>query len=352
MKHFTFKSIILFLVICSLLMVTLKLSISVYQAAAPLLGRILFPFLLAFLIHYLLAPILHRLTDTLNMHKTSAIVVLFVFFFSMLGLLLYKGFPLLVRELQEISEQLPYLVTLYTKFTSTIDDSTALFPEAVREEINALLLQFEQNVKQFVEKILYRLIHLFDDALVFLMVPVLVFYMLKDDEHLRDGLNRLIPNRYHTLTNRILTASHDAFGTYIRGQTILSTFIFVLSFLFFYFIQLKYAFVLSLFMGMMNIIPYFGPIIGTIPAMIVAVATSWPLVLYVVLIAMAIQLIESTLLSPYIMGKTAQLHPVMIILILLVSGEIAGMIGMMIAIPIVMIFRAIIAHVVRQEAMH
>lgn len=349
MKRINSKTVLLVIIGLLLAVVMVKLTIPFYKVISPYLWRVVFPFIIAIVISYLLYPILTKLTDVLNMHKTSAIVIIFISFFSLLGFFIYKGFPVFFRELQDLSEQLPQLVSLYEQLIHSIYDSTSLLPEAVHEQIHSLIVNLELTLEQYVEALLNRLVHLVDDFISLLMVPVLVFYMLKDYESIRRYIERFLPESRKRLTEQLLIAVHEAFSTYIRGQTILSFFIFTLTFLLFHLIDLKYAFVLSLFMGVMNIIPYFGPIIGTVPAAVVALASSGRLVIYVLMIAIIVQIIESILLSPYIMGKTARLHPIAIIFILLVSSEIGGIIGMIIAIPLIMIIRAIILNIKAQK---
>jgi len=304
--------------------------------------RVLVPFIIAILISYLLYPFLMILTDQLNMHRTSAIVVIFILFFSLLAVGFLKGIPLLIVQLEEISEQLPQLISLYEQFIYTLDDSIAYLPESIRSEINLFIIHIEGLLEQFVNRILERFVNAVHYIVSFLMIPVLVFYMLKDFKIIKNYVIKVVPKKYHDRLDGILPAVHEALGTYIRGQSILSLFIFTISWLLFSIIQLKYAFVLAIFMGLMNVIPYFGPIIGTLPALVIALAMSWQLVIYVLIIAILVQLVESSLLSPYIMGKTARLHPLAIIFILLVSSEVGGIVGMIVAIPLVMVVRAII----------
>ena len=349
MKRLNRTTIIILVILTVILLFTLKLISPLYGIIVAFIWRITLPFLLAIIISYLLYPILKKLTDVLNMHKSSAIVVIFIAFFSLVSFIIYKGFPVFFFELQDLSEQLPQLLTLYEQTIYSIYHSTSFLPEAVHEQIDSIIIDIELTLERYVERVMKRLINLFDDFVSFLMIPVLVFYMLKDFDKIRDYTYRFIPKQRKEIMERILIAIHEAFGTYIRGQMLLSLFIFTITFLLFLIIDLKYALVLSIFMGVMNVIPYFGPIIGTVPAIIIAFATSWQLVMYVIVIAFIVQIIESALLSPYIMGKTAKLHPIAIIFILLVSGELGGIVAMIIAIPSIMIIRAIILKVSAQK---
>lgn len=344
MKRINIFTTLIIVIIIIITLLIIKLTLPYYGTIIVFVWKIVMPFILAMVISYLLYPILKVLTDVFNMHRTSAISVIFITFFTIVSFVIYYGMPVLFMELEDLSEQLPQLVVLYEQMMFSIYDSTALLPEAAQEQIDLLIVNVQETIESYVKRLINRLIQSSDNLISLLIIPVLVFYLLKDFDKIKAYIHRLLPNERKDTIERLLGATHEAFGTYIRGQMVLSLFIFTITFLLFILIGLKYAFVLSLFMGLMNIIPYFGPIIGTIPAVIIAIATSWQLVIYVLIIAIIVQIIESTLLSPYIMGKTAQLHPIVIILILLVSSEFGGIIAMIVAIPSVMIVRAIFIH--------
>ncbi|NLI68872.1 MAG: AI-2E family transporter [Bacilli bacterium] len=303
--------------------------------------RIAFPFLAAILISYLLYPLLNKLTDALNMHRSSAIVVIFLSFFGTGSFLIYKSFPVFFRELQEFSAQIPELIEMYEAIIFSVYESTSYLPEGVQQQIDRIIDEIELTLEHYIQQIIDSFVHSFDYMVSFIMIPILVFYLLKDFPKIKDYCLTFLPKKHKTTFERILFAIHEAFATYIRGQLILSFFIFLLTFLLYNFIDLNYAFLLSMFSGIMNIIPYFGPIIGTTPAVVVAMATSWNSVIYVIIIGIIVQIAEGTLLSPYIMGKTAKLHPIAIIFILLVSSELGGIAAMIISIPLVMIIRSV-----------
>lgn len=341
--------LVIALIVVLLLYVIVTLFTPLLTIMFPFLWRVTLPFLVAILISYLLYPILNKLHHTFNMQRNSAIFIIFITFFSLLTFVIYEGMPVFYNEIQELKEQLPYLITLYDEFIVSFYQSASFFPDVIHEQLDSLIIELEATLKRYMEQLMKRLMHSFDLFIHFLMVPVLVFYLLKDMDNIRNYLFHYIPEQNKVVIHRTVIAMHQAIYTYIRGQTVLSLFIFILSFLLYKLIGLNYAFILSLFMGIMNVIPYFGPIIGTIPAIVVALATSWPLVLYVIIIAIIVQLIESTLLSPYIMGKTAKLHPIVIIFILLISSEIGGIIAMIVAIPFVMVIRAIILSLLNEK---
>lgn len=324
-----------------IIIIILFILIKILLPFSPLIWRIIFPFLMAIVISYLLYPLLNKLIKSANMHRTSAIVVIFLTFFGSTTYFIYRSFPVFFQELLELSTQLPQLVVMYNVLISSLYDSTQFLPEGIQTQLDLLVVEMESTIEKYVQKLVDLFVNMFDYMISIFMIPIIVFYLLKDFPKICENILKFFPEKRKQIIERILLAIHEAFGTYIRGQLVLSTFIFLLTFLLYKLIDLKYSLLLSMFVGVMNIIPYFGPILGTIPAVLIAVTISWNVVIYVILIALFVQIVEGTLLSPYIMGKTANLHPILIIFILLVSSEIGGIIAMIIAIPSVMIVRSI-----------
>jgi predicted PurR-regulated permease PerM len=108
---------------------------------------------------------------------------------------------------------------------------------------------------------------------------------------------------------------------------------------------MKYPLLLGFIIGITDIIPYFGPVIGAIPAVIIAATISNKMILIVIIIIFGLQFIEGNLLSPIIVGKSLHMHPIMIMAALLLGGEVGGVIGLLIAVPILAIIRVVLLHV-------
>src|SRR5699024_8808000 len=169
----------------------------------------------------------------------------------------------------------------------------------------------------------------------------LVFFMMKDfakwQEKIRTAYDKQIANRIE----QFLTNLDQRVGSYVKGQLILSTFITLISFIIYSILQIDYALFFAILIGVLNVIPFFGPIIGAIPVIFIALQTSWKMAFIVTVIMMLIQIIENSFLSPYILGKTINIHPMLVFLLLIIGAEIAGIIGMMFIIPVYLIIQSV-----------
>lgn len=315
-----------------------------YGAVFSFLWYLLAPFLIACLIAYLLHPIVCKLHE-LGMPKSIAILLIYLIFFGGGTYLVYQFYPTFLLQLRDLNEHLPDLVNMYETIIYQVYESTSLLPETVHEKIDQVITKVETDIEQFIGKIIGAITKIFDIIIWITVIPVLVFYFLKDYDHIKEYMKRFIPNQYLPEGSKLVHAVNESLGGYIRGQLIVSFFVGLVTYAVFQILELKYALLLGIIMGLTNIIPYFGPIIGAIPVIAIAITVSGKMVIYALIAIFAIQLIEGNFLAPYIVGKTTELHPVVIIFILLLGGQLGGVIGMILAVPFVTIMKVIIKHV-------
>lgn len=316
----------------------------IYKILFLFIGRLLAPFIIASFISYLLYPIILKLNQ-LKISKGFAVIIIYVLFFSIITFIFYKSFPVFVHQLQDLSEQLPHFMVMYEDVIYSLYESTSFLPEMVHLKMDDLITRIEASVEKQIEHVLEKVMNIFDFLIIITIIPVLVFYFLKDFGQMKQSLRKVIRVKHYQKFETVLRAIDKSFGGYIRGQLIISSAVMFITYVIYHTFQLKYALVLAVTMGLMNIIPYFGPIIGTVPAMLVAMTTSWKLVIIVLMSTVIVQLLENSFLSPYIMGKSVQIHPVIIIFTLLIGAEIGGILGMVIAIPTITIIRAIFVQI-------
>ena len=118
-----------------------------------------------------------------------------------------------------------------------------------------------------------------------------------------------------------------------RGQLLVCLVVGILAYVGYMLIGLPYALLLASIVGLMNVIPYLGPFIGAAPAVLVGLSESWKLALFVVAVNVVVQILESNVVSPQIVGRTLKLHPLVIILALLIGGQLGGILGLILAVP-------------------
>ncbi|MDQ0231539.1 AI-2E family transporter [Metabacillus malikii] len=326
----------------------------IYDVWAPLflmIKAILVPFLISGFITYLLHPVIEKLHRT-GVPRSLSILIIYLLFFGVIGYGFYRGIPVLISQLRDLSENFPRLSITYNDWIKTIHTHTNNWPEGVHERIDLMFQQTEEWLAKTVEKVINGLRGILDYMLLLAIIPFLVFYMLKDYELLKRTSWYLTPRKWRNPARKFLKDIDHSLGNYIRGQLLVCFIIGALAFVSLWFFNIKYPLILGLVIGITNIIPYFGPLIGAIPALIIAATMSGKSIMVVIIIIVVLQFLEGNILGPLIVGRSLHMHPIIIMLALLAGGEIAGVLGMMLAVPIVVILRVVIMHLVEIKRKH
>jgi len=322
-----------------------------YSVILSFLWKLFAPFIIAAFIAYLLHPMVQKMHE-LRMPKALAILLIYVVFFGGIGFAVYRLYPVIVHELHDLNDQLPQLMEMYSDLVYQLYEYTSFLPETVHDKMDSLLIQMENKVDRFIGKIVGMLTKVVDMVVLLTVIPVLVFYFLKDFDKIKNYLKKWIPPHYQGDTDKLVKSIDHSLGNYLRGLFFITLFVIVSTFIVLHLLHIKYALLLAIIMGITNIIPYFGPIIGLVPVIFITITVSGKKVIIVIISFFVIQLIESNLLSPYIFGKSIHIHPIVIIFALLLGGEIGGVIGMVLAVPLLTICKVVVSHFIQIKRNH
>lgn len=315
-----------------------------YRTFFSFLWHLFLPFIVACLIAYLLYPVIRKIHEY-HIPKGVAILLIYLLFFGGTAYFIYRIYPAVVEELKDLNEQLPHLLNMYEDLVYQLYESTSFLPEAVHDKMDQLFIKLERTLENILEKLLGGFTKILDLIVFITVIPVLVFYLLKDFNQIKVFFQKMAPKKYRHKSGEILQAINESLGNYIRGQLLVCSFVSLATLIVFHLLGIKYALLLAIIMGVTNIIPYFGPIIGAIPAVAIALTMSGKMIIFVLIAIFGIQLIESNLLSPYIVGKSINIHPIAIIFVLLLGSEIGGVIGMILAVPALTVLNVVVTHV-------
>lgn len=312
-----------------------------YQHVILVICQILLPFVIAGLIAYLLHPIVKKI-QTYDIPRTLSIIIIYLLFFFITGIIIYIYFPTWMSQLQDLQENIPQFIDAYREFIYQLYVQTSFLSEGFHDNLDLFFQDLEQGLGDRIQRTFKNIPLFFDIFVMLAVIPILTFYFLKDYKKLQENILYIIPSKYRTLSKQLGREMENSLGKYIRGQILVCALVGVISYLLLNWIGMKYSIVLATVMGLTNFIPYFGPIIGAIPAVLIAFTISTKMVLYVIAIILVVQLTEGNLLSPFIVGKSIHIHPVYIILTLFIAAQIAGVIGMIIAVPLLAVGRVTI----------
>jgi predicted PurR-regulated permease PerM len=290
---------------------------------------------------YLVRPVVDRVQG-LGLGRILAIFVTFILFFGTLSLLLTYLVPFIGAQLQDLSQQVSS--ERITRAAAFIESWLRRFVPIQAGEIEQTLTESIQTLfrGERITEVVSLMVDLFADIFyAVLVVPFVMFFVLKDGSMLRRSLLQLVPNRYFEVTLAIIEKVETNIGRYFRGLVLQCLSIAVVATVLLYLVGLRYALPVGLFAGLANTIPYFGPLMGFVAGTLVGIAQTGDFALVPgVLVAMSLtQIADNVFFQPLIFARAARAHPLVILFVVLVGAQLAGIIGMLLAIPITTILR-------------
>lgn len=311
-----------------------------------LIRGILLPFFLALILAYILNPLVLFLEDYRFTRTTALLVVYIIGILALLVTFIY-GIPIVVRELTDLGRAVPHITFETQQFLFSVYEKyrSIPMPENVSRIINDSISSFEIAVTQGIQTILDSLVAFLSHLLSILLAPILTFYLLKDWDHIGRKIISLFPIKWKEPIMSLWEEIDRVLIGFIRGHLLVATVVGVLTGIGLKIIGMDYIILLSFITGISNIIPYFGPIIGAVPVIALALLESMTLALQAVIVMVVVQQVESNLVSPAILGDSVGLHPVTIIFVLLAGGSLFGILGLLFSVPVAAILRIIIGYI-------
>ena len=310
------------------------------------LRRVLLPFFVAWLLAYLINPLVEW--NQRIMHLPKRILAIFISFFeiiltfTLLGLLVV---PMIINETQHLY----HLLSVYVQSSPDIPFLPATIQDFLRqhitlERIGTLLnhdqwVQLGQTLLQQLRNLITTSIHGVASAINWSIVMLYIFFILQDYEAIIRGFSSLIPQRYRPIAAKIGNDVKNSMNLYFRGQALIATIVGVLHCIGFLIIGLPMAIPMGILVGVLNLIPYMQ-ILSYIPALLLCIIGAadggnfWLLVGLTIAVFIVAQIVQDGFLTPRIMGSVTGLNPAIILLSLSVWGSLLGFVGLIIALPL------------------
>lgn len=301
------------------------------------------PFLIAGIITYLLHPIVEQM-KSVGVARPISILIIYIVFIILFASLLIKGSPYIIEESKDLIDNIPYFANVYRELVSDFYKQTSMMPDGFRAKAEGWLTNIESVAAEGVAGTVTNLRGLLDYFFMIFIIPFLVFYLLKDFPIIEKTVWYVTPRKYRSSGRQLLKNINISLGNYIRGQLLVCSVVAIIAIVGLWLIDMPYAVILGIFIGITNIIPYFGPIIGALPVAIIAFTESLQLVLLGLAVNFGIQLIEGNILSPLIVGKSLHMHPLLIMFALIVGAEVGGVVGLILAVPILAVIKVVVMH--------
>jgi predicted PurR-regulated permease PerM len=320
-----------------------------YGFVLILAAGILFSFKFIFIVLFasvVLALLLEPLVnycETRGMNRIAVICAIYLVFAAIIVLLFSLLIPLLIQEIKIFAANVP-------EYGRQLQDQAATLQNAIHRRFPSIaipdyysfvkvrLLSFLQTVMNSVPAVATGL---FSIITLSLLVPFITFFLLADGHLISRTMLRIVPNRYFEMCVLLIHKVVMSLKLYVRGQLLDSCSIMITTTIGYGIIGLPYFVVIGILSGLANFIPYFGSIISLGAALFVLMITpgaltGWSL-LSVGIVFACIQIIDGTLVYPNVVGRTVHLHPLVVILGVTAGGNMGGVVGMLVAIPLISI---------------
>lgn len=325
--------------------VILTVMLVIVTSVIVFMGRDLAPVLASLVIAYLLDGVVQFLQRSLPLPRLLWTVVVFVLFVAFVLLLLFGLLPLASRQLSQFIQQFPNMIV---KGQNLLISLPALYPEFISEaQILEVINSVKAEIATWGQKVLsWSLaagIGVMTITIYLVLVPLLVFFFLKDKDLILSWLHGFLPHD-HTLAQQVWREVDRQMGNYVRGKFIEILVVWVATYIAFIYMSLEYAMLLALMVGLSVIIPYIGAVVVTVPVALVAFFQwgwgsefMWLLGVYLV-----IQGLDGNILVPLLFSEVVDLHPIALIVAVLVFGGLWGFWGVFFAIPLATVVQSIL----------
>lgn len=314
------------LLLCIFIITMTKLDF-IFGTLAVIISNILMPVIIALLLYYLFNPAI----DFMERHKIKRVWGIVILYASVL-LLLAGGIvlviPLLENQISTLTETFPLFIDNFIDFVKTfVDDfSGNEIADNVISQVEGFVDSFSADIGNYVSEGLTRFSSVVTSitsvVMTIVIAPIILFFLLKDAEKFTNGVLAVTPPKWRADLIRVATEINVKVGSYIKGQLVIAVANGVMIFIGFTIIGLEYSGILGLAGGILSLVPYIGPTLTFIPAFIIALLTSWTEVFLLIVVWIVVQFVEGNFVEPNIMGRQLNIHPLTIIIILLIMGDL------------------------------
>ena len=340
----------LFIILLFLLIILVLTKVAyIFQPIGQFLTVIGLPVIMAAVFYYLLKPIVD-FADKKGVSRMISTIILFVVLVALMAWGLIVLIPNIEKQITSFMNNVPNYVNIIDEkvqdfLTNPMYDSLRPQVDEFTNNINQKIVEYAKDfstnafvgVSSFVGKLTSVLVGI-------ITMPFILFYLLTDGEKLVPYVVSFLPVRWRKQTATVLKEVDSQISSYIRGQIIVAICVAILFIIGFNIIGLDYAITLGIVAGILNMIPYLGSFLAMVPAIILGIVAGPVMLVKVIVVFVIEQTLEGRVISPQVLGSQLKIHPITIIFVLLTSGKLFGVLGVIVGIPVYASVKVVISH--------
>jgi len=308
-------------------------------------------FSFALMLAYFFDP-LYRYLIHKKIPKVLAIIIVFGIIIALLILIIFFLIPSVINQLNVLYKEIPNFIENYQNLILSIKPQLSKFinPADVEILLKENLSELQKGVLGFSQSIIIYLSNIVSSITFgIVIVPLILFYLMRDLVTFKENLYIFVSGENKKEFKEVLEEIDHIISGFIRGRIIVCFIVGTLIGMGLYFLNLKFALIIGIVSGVFNFIPYLGPIVGVILALIFALGNPWWTLLMIVILFVLVNQLEAIYLNPNILGKGLGLHPLTVILSILICGQLLGILGVLVAVPLAAILKVLAIRYLIQE---
>lgn len=304
---------------------------------------ILLPLLLGGFLYYCTVPIQSFLEKRKFKRWQSVLsimlllVIVFGIFISFLGPVIYNQSKNFVDSYPKIEKEVNHYINV------ALDQRDKL-PEDAKTKINDALSKINNSIGKIISNAFNVITSFVSTMFLLILVPFFLIYMLKDHDKFIPFVTQIFKGDQKLFVTKLFKDIDKTLRSYIQGQVTVSIILGVLLLIGYFVIGLKYALILAIWGMVTNLIPFLGPYLAIIPAMIIALIQEPIMVVYVIIIMFIAQQLEGNIITPNVMGKSLNIYPLTIITVILAAGNLGGFMAILVAVPTYAVLKVIVTN--------
>lgn len=321
----------------------------VFEPFIIVIKTVMVPVFLAGIFYYLFHPLIDW-AERRNVGRNASILLLFVSITWGLAMALAFVIPTLIHQVKELISLIPSWWKEFVEFLENWNgpdwtNDIVNKVQVIVDDLPAYMAEYSTEMIMELSTQIFPIVGTITGLITVLIItPFVLFYLLRDGKKLPSYLLKFLPVRIRKEAKEILHEMNHQISQYIRGQILVSLCIGVLLYIGYLIIDLPYALTLAIIAALTSIIPYVGPTIAITPAIILALFTSPTMLIKLVVLWIVVQTLEGKFITPQILGKTIRVPPLTILFVILCSGKLFGVSGLILAIPGYAVLKVVVTH--------
>ncbi|MCI5997638.1 MAG: AI-2E family transporter [Peptoniphilaceae bacterium] len=307
-------------------------------------------FVVSIIFSYILNPLVNYF-EKKNIKRIYSIFLVYLIIFLSLAILIIGIFPGTIKQFKNLFISLPDLVKNFVEYTNDLRDKLFTNVPVVNNLINNFNEQIMKLVSLLTQGILSRISGMVAGVsgliavfIQLILIPVISFYLLLEKDKIFNKIGKTVPDRYKKFSIDLWKEVDNSLSMFVRGRIVMAIFVGVATMIYLAIMGIDFALVIGIITCIADIIPYIGPFLGFVPAVLLALFKGPITAFWVAVCFCLIQWVENNILGPKILGDSTGMHPLTVLILLIVGGGMFGVAGMILSVPIVAALKIVYKH--------